>query len=122
MTENTIANDYVAHVTAGRYMELLDTLYAQDAVSVEACERPGSERIVEGLDAIRVKSQQFDEHFSVDSQQIRGPWPHGEDRFAVQMSFEMTHRASGARNALEEIVVLTVRDGKIVREEFFYEE
>ncbi len=37
------------------------------------------------------------------------------------MTFETTHRASGTRNALEEIVVLTVRDGKIVREEFFYQ-
>jgi ketosteroid isomerase-like protein len=122
MTENTIANDYVAHVTAGRYAELLDALYAEDAVSVEACERPGAPRVVEGLDAIRVKGQQFDEHVRVDHQEIRGPWPHGEDRFAVHMSFETTHRASGAKSTLEEVAVLTVRDGKIVREEFFYEE
>ncbi len=120
MSLHTIAQDYVNHVKAGRFLELLNTLYAEDAVSVEASAAPGMDRTAQGLDALRGKSQWFDANHEVHSQAVNGPWPHGDDKFAVHMTFDMTHIESGRRNTMDEIVVLTVRDGKIAKEEFFY--
>lgn len=120
MSLDTIAAEYITHVRAGSYIDLIEQLYAADAVSVEPHPRPGESNIAEGRDALLAKSRAFDEHFTVHSHQIAGPWPHGQDRFAVHMTFEMTHLASGQRTTTDEIAVITVRDGKITREEFFY--
>ena len=51
---------------------------------------------------------------------IRGPWPHG-DRFVVGYQFDVTNRPSGTRMQMDEVGLYTVLDGKIVREEFFYD-
>lgn len=120
MSLHRIAQDYVTRVQAGQYLELIDSLYADDAVSVEAVAH-GSERAVQGIEAIRGKSEWFDSNHEIHSHTIEGPWPHGDDKFAVRMSFDMTHLESAQRRTLEEIAVLTVRDGKIVKEEFFYQ-
>jgi hypothetical protein len=46
---------------------------------------------------------------------------HGEDRFAVIFGFDATSRETGVRTQMQEVGVYTVdRDGRIVREEFFY--
>jgi ketosteroid isomerase-like protein len=48
-------------------------------------------------------------------------YPHGEDRFAVRLSYDVTNKPSGRRMKMDEIALFTVADGKIVREEFFYD-
>lgn len=121
MSLNRVAQDYVAMVKKGQFAELLDTLYHEDAVGIEAVPGPDGKRATQGLDALRAKSQSFERQHEVHSQELRGPWPHGEDKFAVHMTFDMTHLASGHRWTTDEIIVLTVEEGKIVREEFFYE-
>jgi ketosteroid isomerase-like protein len=120
MSLDQIAEDYVAAVKEGRFLEVIENLYAEDAVSVEAVAMPGSERTTKGLEALRAKSQWFDTQNKINSHEVRGPWPHGEDKFAVHMTFDMTHLESGQRRTTDEIAVLTVADGKITREEFFY--
>ena len=120
MSVNEIAQEYVMYVKEGRFMELFDRLYAEDAVSVESAAMPGKERVAEGLEALRAKSQGFEAEHEVHQHEVRGVWPHGEEKFAVHLAFEMTHLASGYHRAVDEIVVLTVRESKIVREEFFY--
>ena len=120
MSIDQIAQEYVKYVKEGRFLELLDQLYAADAVSVEAAASPGYERAAHGLEALRGKSQGFEASHELHKLEVRGPWPHGEEKFAVHMTGEMTHRESAQRRVLDEIAVLTVRDGKIVSEEFFY--
>lgn len=51
---------------------------------------------------------------------MEGPWPHGDDRFAVRFTYDITNKPSGMRMQMDEIGVFTVADGKVVREEFFY--
>jgi len=120
MSIKEIAAQYVAHVEKGQFVAMLERLYADDAESVESVAMPGEERVVAGLDALRAKSEAFDAIHEFHGQTIEGPWPHGDDRFAVRMSFDLTHLPSGHRRTMDEVAVLTVRDGKIVREEFFY--
>jgi len=120
MSLNQIARDYVAQVKTGHFMALLESLYAADARSVEPCAMPGSERTTIGIEALRAKSEAFDAVHEFHGHTVEGPWPHGNDRFAVRMTFDLTHVPSGHRRTIDEVAVLTVRGGKIVREEFFY--
>ena len=59
----------------------------------------------------------------VHSGQADGPYPHG-DRFIVFFKYEVTARTgpyAGKRMTIDEAALYTVRDGKIAREEFFYD-
>ncbi len=115
-------------IVAKRLVELcqnqqptLDELYAEDVVSVEAMAMPGeTSAAVSGLAAVRQKHAWWEAGFEVHSGTVEGPFPHGEDRFAVIFEFDATERASGQRWKMKEVGVYTVAAGKIVREEFFY--
>lgn len=41
-------------------------------------------------------------------------------QFAVYYEFETTFKPNGQRNRMTEMALYTVKDGKIVREQFFY--
>ena len=117
----TVAETLVRYCREGKEQQGLDELYAADAVSMEAQPGPdGGDQEFTGIDAIRGKhawwSETMDEHaFTVD-----GPYPHGEERFAVIYEADVTNRQNGERHRMREIAVYHVADGKIVREEFFY--
>jgi len=104
----------------GSVDELLNNFYADDAVSVEAAAVDDSGREASGLAAIRAKHDWWNSNFEVHQSHAEGPFFHGEDRFSVIFSAETTHKESGQREQMREIAEYTVRDGKIVREEFFY--
>ncbi len=50
---------------------------------------------------------------------VRGPFFGGPNQFAVHFTFEVTPKATGKREVIEEVAVYAVEDGKITREEFF---
>lgn len=120
MSAKAIAQEYVEYVKAGRFMEVLERLYAAEAVSVEAAAMPGNPRVAEGLEALYAKSRGFEAEHEVTGVEVRGMWPHGDEKFAVHMVFEMVHTPTQHRAVVDEIAVLTVEGGKIVKEEFFY--
>lgn len=117
MTVSEIAQALVAGCRSGTEAANLDRLYAPDAVSVEARDN-GSGRVAEGLDAIRAKHAWWDTHATVHAAEVEGPFPDGDDRFAV--IFRMDATLFGARSQMAEVGVYTVAQGRIVREEFFY--
>jgi hypothetical protein len=119
MTTNEIGQKYVALCREGRHEELLATLFSNDAESVEAIAPPGGERTTKSLDGIRAKGKWWADNHEVHKAETFGPYPHG-DRFAVRFVYEVTHKPSGQRRAMDEIGLFTVVDGKITREEFFY--
>lgn len=118
-----IANELVAGCREGREAANLDKLYAPDAVSVEAMTMPGNDSAeTHGVDGIRGKHAWWDENFEVISANVRGPFPHGDDRFAVIFEVTAKTKATGDVTEMEEVGVYHVANGKIVREEFFYAE
>lgn len=119
MTAHEIGKKYVALCKEGKNDECLDTLFAKDAVSVEAGAPPGMERTAKGLDAIRAKGKWWTDNHTVHGAEVSGPFPH-DDRFAVRFLYDFTHKPSGRRMTMEEVGLFTVKDGKITREEFFY--
>lgn len=121
MDLKTIANELVAGCREGRERENLDKLYAADAVSVEAADPQGMGREASGLDAIRGKHEWWENTMEVLGGEVSDPYPHGDDRFAVRFSMKARNRETGEVMEMDEIGVYHVRDGRIVREEFFYD-
>lgn len=117
-----IARELVEGCRNGTAAENLDRLYAENAESVEAAAPPGGDsRVARGLQAIKGKHQWWDANHEVHATEVLGPYPHGDDRFGVIFRVDATHKESGQNFKMEEIAIYTVENGKIVREEFFYQ-
>ena len=119
MNTMDIANKMVELCRQGKNMEALNTLFADDVVSVEAGAAPGMERELRGLAAVKAKGEWWLANHEVHSAALAGPWPH-DDRFIVGFQYDVTNKPSGQRMKLDEVGLYEIRNGKIVREEFFY--
>ena len=119
MTTMDIANRLVALCREGKEEEAQRLLYAEDAVSVEAGAPPGQDRESKGLAAIRGKGEWWYANHEIHQVTVTGPWPH-DDRFILGFKLDVTPKATGQRFQMEEMALYTVRNDKIVREEFFY--
>ncbi|SMF52195.1 nuclear transport factor 2 family protein [Pseudobacteriovorax antillogorgiicola] len=117
MDTETIGKKLVEYCNSGREMDGLSELYHPDAVSVEA--RAGEGREAHGLDQIKAKHEWWKDNMEVHSQEAKGPFPL-DDRFAVVFTADITEKASQQRMKMEEVGLYTVREGKIVKEEFMY--
>ena len=115
-----IAKKLVELCRQGKNMEALDTLFAEDVVSVEAVGMPGAPQEAKGLAAVKGKGEWWLANHEIHSASVTGPWPHG-DRFVVGFQYDVTNKPSGKRMKMDEVGLYTVRSGKIVREEFFYD-
>ena len=56
----------------------------------------------------------------IHSASVTGPWPH-DDKFIVGFQYEITNKPSGKRMKMDEVGLYCIKDGKIVREEFYYD-
>src|SRR5665811_1988797 len=119
MTTKNIGQQLVDLCKAGKNQEAMKSLYADAIVSVEAFGLPGQSPQTTGLAACLAKAAQWAEMTEVHGRKIEGPFPHG-DRFAVFFETDITRRPDNQRLTRKEVAVYTVKDDKIVREEFFY--
>jgi len=115
-----VADELVELCRKGKNIDAIDRFYAPNVVSTEAAEMNGMPRVVRGLAGVRAKNEAWVKDTTVHSSDIRGPFPHGEDQFAVFSKYEVTPKATGKKMKMEEIGVYTIRDGKVVDEKFFY--
>ncbi len=120
MNTMEIAQKLVELCKQGKNEEALDTLFAEDMVSVEAVAMPGAPQEAKGLAAVKGKGEWWLANHEIRSASVTGPWPHG-DRFVVGFQYDVTNKPSGKRMKMDEVGLYTVRNGKIVREEFFYD-
>ena len=114
-----VADELVGLCREGRNLEAVAKLYAQNVVSVEPV---GSEEMpaeMKGIDAIRGKNEWWFENHEIHSAKASGPFV-GDDQFAVHYDFDVTNKPSGQRMQMTEMALYTVKDGRIVREQFFY--
>lgn len=110
----------VGYCKEGRNIEAIKELYADDVVSVEAAEGPGSPREITGKDKVLGKATWWEENHEIHGASVKGPFPHGEDRFAAIFDYDVTFKPAGQRMQMEEVAIYFVKDGKVVREEFYY--
>jgi ketosteroid isomerase-like protein len=114
-----VANELVALCRAGRNLDAIAKLYSPKIVSIEPVGTEALPAELSGLDAIRQKNEWWLENYEVNSAEVNGPFIGGE-QFAVQYVFDTTFKPTGQRSTMAEMALYTVKDGKIVREEFFY--
>jgi len=120
MTNLEIGKKLVELCQQGKNQEAMAALYAKDIVSVEAAAMGNMPAESRGIDAVNAKGKWWYDNHTVHSATTEGPYPHGSDRFAVRFSYDVTNKPSNKRFKMDEIAVFTVKDGKIVREEFYY--
>lgn len=116
-----IATQLVDFCRQGKPMQAIEALYAPGIVSIEPFNPQGSPR-TEGFDAVKAKSEWWAANHEVHKTELDGPWPHG-DRFIVRFRYDVTGKSgpmAGRRMTLDETGLYTVKDGKIIQEEFFY--
>ena len=119
MTTLEVGKNLVDFCKRGEHVKAVEALYSPDIVSVEAAEMPGMPAEMKGMDAIRGKNEWWVENHVVHSANCEGPYPNG-DQFIVHFSFDVTNKGSQQRMQMDEMGLYTVKNDKIVREEFFY--
>jgi len=112
----------VEHCRNGTERQLLTTIYADDAVSVEAAAMGGADSAeTHGIPGIEGKHDWWEANFEVHGLTVGDPMYHGEDRFSVIFEMDTTEKTSGERSQAKEVAIYTINgEGKISREEFFY--
>jgi hypothetical protein len=119
MTTQEVANKLVALCKGGKFLEAVQSLYSTDIVSVEAVPGPDGSREMKGLDAVVGKTHWWQDNHEVHSSSIEGPLV-ATSHFAVRFTIDATFKPTGVRTAMDEIGIYQVKDGKVIREEFFY--
>ncbi|MEL7339352.1 MAG: nuclear transport factor 2 family protein [Bacteroidota bacterium] len=117
MNTQEVAKKLVALCRENKNMEAINSLYADNIVSLEPAGAP-AER-VEGLEAVRAKTTQFFEQVEeFHGWGVSDPVVAGK-HFSVSMDMDVTFKGQG-RVKVDEICVYEVENGKIVKEQFFF--
>src|SRR5205809_6891913 len=111
------AEKVVELVRKQSWYEALGTLYDDNVVSVEAYSAGGGSPETRGKEGVRGKIDWWVNAMEIHSFDAGDPFV-GHDRFVVQYDADVTDKNSEQRRKLSEVGVYTVKDGKIVREEF----
>lgn len=118
MTTQQIADRFDELAQTGQWDKIQDELFADDAISMEPEHAEGL-KTVQGKEALREKGKQFGEMV----EEMHGGYSHppqvAGNYFAVAMGMDCTMKGQG-RMKIDEIAVYEVKDGKIVKEQFFY--
>lgn len=117
MTTHEVANALVELCKQGENLKAVETLYAENVVSVEDMEGPMAR--LEGHEAVRGKTLWWFGAHEYHGGNVEGPWVHG-NQFVVRFTMDITEKESGKRMNMDEVGVYTVENGKVVHEYFFY--
>ena len=117
MNTEDVGKKVVEFVRKQAWYEALEALYDNDVVSVEAFSAGGGPTETRGKEGVRGKIDWWVNAMEVHSFDASEPFV-GNDRFVVQYDAEITDKKTKERRKLSEVGVYTVKNGKIVREEF----
>ena len=117
MNTEEVAKKVVELVRKQAWYEALDTLYDDNVVSVEASGMGGESPETRGKEGVRGKVDWWVNGMEVHSFDAKGPFV-AHDRFVVQFDADVSDKKTKERRQLSEVGVYTVKNGKIVREEF----
>ncbi len=118
MNTKDLANNLVEWCNKGDYDRCYQELYSPNIVSIEPDWAEHSH--LEGMDAVAKKGEWWENTFEVHSTKVSDPVV-ADNWFSVRFDMDTTHKPSGQRSQSSEIAVYNVKDGKIVKEQFFYD-
>ena len=118
MTTQQVADRFNELAQQGKWPEIQEELFADNAQSIEPPHAQGLQS-VQGLDSIKKKGEMFNNmveemHGGYSSKPLVAG-----NHFAVAMGLDATMKGMG-RSKMDEIAVYEVKDGKIVKEQFFF--
>jgi len=121
MTTQELATRYQEMMNQRKFIEIQDTYYHPDVVSqeMEKAAAMGLAVTTTGLEAVKAKGvARRNTIEEIHSYHCSEPIVAGEF-FSVVLKQELTFKGR-PRMAIEEIAVFQVREGKVVKEQFFY--
>lgn len=119
MKTKEIAEKLVQWCNEGEFEKPYQHLYSPKIVSIEN-DGKGEGAYAEGFDGIEKKGEWWRENFEMHSSTVSEPIV-ADNWFSVRFEMDTTHKLSGQRSTMSEIGVYQVQDGKIVKEQFFYD-
>jgi ketosteroid isomerase-like protein len=118
MTTQEIAQRFQELAQQGNWALIQEELFSDDAESIEPTHSPGLQS-AKGKDALKQKGEMF----NAMVEEMHGGWSSepvvAGNHFAVAMGMDVTMKGQG-RSKMDEIALYEVKDGKIVKEQFFY--
>lgn len=119
MTTQQVADRLVELCKAGEYDTCYDELYAQDFVAVGP-KWSVEEKPVVGITAMKEKAAKWADMMEEFLWGWTGDPIVAGNTIALAMWFKARYKGETDIKDEEEIIVYTVKDGKIIREEYFY--
>ena len=120
MTTQEVADKFDQLANANQWDKIQDELYSDDAESIEP---PNAEmsglKTVKGKAALKEKSKQFNEMIEEMFGGFCSKPVVGGNYFSVAMGMDVKFKGMERMN-MDEICVYEVKDGKIVKEQFFF--
>ena len=99
----------------------METLDDEKIVSIEGQGTDEMPARLEGIQAVRGKAQWWNDNHDVHAMEATGPFVgHREDQFVVRFDLDATFEPSGERTQMNEVGIYTVKNGKVIQEEFLY--
>ena len=118
MTTQQVANRLVELCRQGKYEQVVRELYSPEIVSIEPEGVPN--QIVKGLEAIAAKGKAFESRIEkVNSSVVTDPIV-AENFFSCGMLMNVNMNGVPMPIDMDEVCVYQVRDGKIIKEQFYY--
>lgn len=118
MSTNEIAKRLAELCRQGKWEAAQKELFAEDAVSIEPYATPAFEKETKGLSAIIEKGHKFDAMVQeLHRVEVIEPIV-ASNAIAFKLVMEVTMKERD-RESWEELCVYTVKDGKIISEQFF---
>ncbi|MBS0275091.1 MAG: nuclear transport factor 2 family protein [Proteobacteria bacterium] len=111
-----IANEMIAMLRQGKFLEAGERFWAEDVLSVEPM--TGEMAQLRGKAAAKAKGEWWTRAHDVHGVEIQGPYVNG-DQFIVRFIMDLTVRETKQRSKLDELGLYTLRQGKIAEEKFF---
>lgn len=121
MTTQEIANKWVELVRAHKDEEAMTELYAPEIESIENNAMQGTKETHNGFEGKAKKNKMWHEMIK-EMHEVRVSDPVVADRaFACSIFMDVTYNDENlGRQALTELAVLEIKDGKIIHEEYIY--
>ncbi|MGE3109387.1 MAG: SnoaL-like domain-containing protein [Phycisphaerales bacterium] len=117
-----VASRLVELCTAGKNLDAINELYADNVRSIEAMEGPGCPRITEGKANVVKAAEKFHRTTTVHGATVGKPIVNG-DQFVVPMCLDCTCSEgpmANVRMQMSETALYTVKNNKIAEAKFFY--
>ncbi|MBC8035444.1 MAG: nuclear transport factor 2 family protein [Chitinophagaceae bacterium] len=121
MTTQEVANRYYELIKMHQYKQIQNELYLPDAVSIEPENNSNLPLVVTGIEDLRKKEDLFFSQVESLHEGYMSEPVVSAFFFSMMTGMDVTMKGKNRKNK-EQICVFEVRNGKIVKEQFFYDD